>query len=150
MKRILAVIFAFVVVARPSGGQSGSDAVQVKGAAEIVKIDAKKQVLQVRELVEPSSTPAGGRRGGGGGGGGRGSGGGIGFPGGGRYPGGGGTASKRAKEYKVFVTKDTLLKIQDITYDFTYLHVGDRIGVSGTPKGSKSDVEATTITRDLR
>src|SRR5690242_14294828 len=76
------------------------DKAQIVGTAEITKIDAKKQVLQVKNL-EPANTatdrpsntgayPGGGRRTGGGGGG-------VGFPGGGGgrrrpggYPGGGG------------------------------------------------------------
>jgi hypothetical protein len=31
--------------------------------------------------------------------------------------------------------------------EFSDLHVGDRIVVAGTPKGSGSDLEATTVTR---
>ena len=164
MKQSLAVIAGFLLVALPAGAQSKSDQAQIAGNAEIIKIDAKKKSLEVRELVQPSADTerrtggrggGGGRRGGGGQGGGRRSGGGIGFPGGGGgRPGGGrgdgGGRTNQSKEYKVFVTKDTVMKIQDISIDFSDLHVGDRISVSGTPKGSKGDLEATTITRDLR
>ena len=81
-----------------------------------------------------------------------------GYPGGGRrrggYPGGGnpgggrpGGSSNQAKEYKVYVTKDTVLKLEDQDMVFSDMHVGDRIVLSGTPRGSGSDLEATTITR---
>jgi hypothetical protein len=66
--------------------------------------------------------------------------------GGGRYP-GGGQPSSNQKEYKVYVTKDTVLKLEDQNMEFGDLHVGDRIVVAGTPKGSGSDLEATTVTR---
>ena len=44
--------------------------------------------------------------------------------------------------------KDTALKFAGANIDFTDLHVGDRITISGTPKGSKGDLDATSITRD--
>ena len=143
---------------KTDSGQSKTDQPQIIGSAEILKIDAKKQILQVRELVQPTNAQSGSPRYGGGGrrGGGRRSGG-VGFPGGGGrtrgggpYPGGGETTSNQTKEYKVFVTKDTVMKVQDVNIDFSYLRVGDRIGISGTPKGTKGDLQATTITKDIR
>jgi hypothetical protein len=152
-----------------------TDKAQIVSTAEILKVDAKKQTLQVKNLANPSTTnpnstanPGAGRRQGGGGGGGGGypypgggggrrrTGGGGGYP----YPGGGGggqggggnrgpsvqTAS--AKEYKVYVTKDTQIKLANATLDFNDLHVGDRIAISGLPKGGGGDLEATTIIRD--
>lgn len=151
---------------------------QIVGTAEISKIDAKKKVLEVRQVVEANNNSSnsndqdgptvnrrnpGGYPGGGGGypGGGYPGGGypGGGYPGGrrrggypgGGYPGGGrpgpGGQSNQAKQYKVYVTKDTVLKLEDQDMLFTDMHVGDRIIVAGTPKGSGSDLEATTITR---
>ena len=158
------------MVVVPALAQSKSDQVQIVSTAEIIKIDAKKKSLQVRELMEPVVTGGGrgsgqtqGRRGGGGGGrrggGGRGGGGGVGFPGGGGvgFPGGGrpgggggGAAAPKAKEYKIFVGKDTIMKLAETDIGFTDLHVGDRITVSGTPKGSKGDLDAATITRNFQ
>jgi hypothetical protein len=143
---------------------------QIVGTAEITKIDAKKKTLQVRSVVESnnnstttddSTGPRTNRRGGGGYPGGGYPGGGYpggGYPGGGRrrpgggYPGGGGRpggqpSSNQAKEYKVYVTKDTVLKLEDQDMQFNDMHVGDRVIVAGTPKGSGGDLEATTITR---
>jgi len=139
-------------------GQSKADEgnkPQIVSAAEIIKVDAKKKTLQVREVATASTTRprqggGNGGRGSGGGagrrGGGRRSGGGVGFPRGGGSGGGNGTANQ-AKEYKVFVTKDTTLKFAGVDIDFSSFRVGDRIAVSGTPKGSKGDLTATTITR---
>ena len=166
MKQTLAVIFGFLFVALPAVAQSKSSQAQIVSTGEITKIDAKKRTLQVRELVEATATPRGGGRGGGGGGrrgdgggggGGRGGGGGIGFPGGGGggrtgggRGGGRGTTATPPKEYKVFITKDTIMKLQNIDIDFSDLHVSDRVIVSGTPKGSKGDIEATSITRTFQ
>ena len=160
MKPSLALILGFTLVALPASAQSKSDQAQIVSTAEIMKIDAKKKSLQVRDLVEASAT---GRRGGGGrgasgrgagrgGGGGGGGGGGRTGGGGPRYPGGGGggASTNQVKEYKVFVSKDTVMKLAETNIDFTDLHVGDRIIVSGTPKGSKGDVEATAITRTFQ
>jgi hypothetical protein len=149
------------------------DKAQIVGNAEITKIDAKKQVLSVKNL-EPASNATstgnnggyGGRRGGGGGGGFPG-GGGVGFPGGGGrrrpggYPGGGnpgggggggnrtGSQSQQPKEYKVYVSKDTTIKLANADLAFGDLHVGDRIQVLGTAKsGSNGDLQASAITRD--
>jgi hypothetical protein len=171
MKQLFAIIAAFSL-ALPAIAQSKTDQdkkadqAQIVSTAEIVKIDAKKKSLQVRDLAEPVVTNpsgAGSRRGGGGGGGGypggggRRRGGGVGFPGGGgRYPGGGGGGGSRgssapqAKEYKVFVGKDTIMKLANTDIGFTDFHVGDRITISGTPKGSKGDIDALTITRSFQ
>ena len=67
--------------------------------------------------------------------------------GGGRYPGGGQTSTNQVKEYKVYVTSDTVLKLEDQDMVFSDMHVGDRIIVSGIPKGSGNDLEATSIKR---
>src|SRR5215468_3027055 len=136
-----------------------SDKAQIVGTAEITKIDAKKQMLTVKNIQSASTSNPNGS---GAGGGRRQGGGGTGFPGGGRrrgggYPGGGGrppsgggqSQSSQPKEYKVYVTKDTVIKLANADLAFGDLHVGDRIAVSGTPKnGSGSDLQATTITRD--
>ncbi len=170
MKETLALISLslFTAVSVTAQSKSGQDnrtsKAQIVGTAEIVKIDAKKKTLQVRNVAEGNpTTPRPERRGGGSGGGGRRRGGypGGGYPGG-RYPGGGypgggrfpdgdggpsGGGSSQVKEYKVFVTKDTVLKLEDMDMQFSDLHVGDRIVVSGYPKGGSGDLEATSVTR---
>jgi hypothetical protein len=192
MRQALAIICGLFFIALPGVAQSKSDQdtttadrskktdkpatskAQIVGTAEITKIDAKKQILQVRNVVEsnnsstsgssdPETNPrnrGGGYPGGGYPGGGYPGGGypggrrrypGGGYPGGG-YPGGGGGrnpggSSNQSKEYKVYVTKDTVLKLEDQNMQFSDMHVGDRIIIAGTPKGSGSDLEATTITR---
>jgi hypothetical protein len=197
MKRRFTAICAFLLFVIPVSARSQStsdkqntqdkkdqdktvpDKAQIVGTAEITKIDAKKQVLQVKNLEPASSSstgnnggyPGGGRRQGGGGGGG-----GVGFPGGGGrrrpggypgggYPGGGGggypggsgggggnrtgTQSSQPKEYKVYVTKDTTIKLANADLTFSDLHVGDRVQVLGTAKsGNSGDLQATAITRD--
>jgi hypothetical protein len=166
MKLSLALTCAFLLSAYPALGQSkdaqdkSTGHVQIVSTAEIIKIDTKKKSLQVRELAQPANNA--GRRGGQGGGyprsgGHRGGGSGrrsgsIGFPGsGGGYPGGGGgTTRSQAKEYKVFVTKDTVMTLANTNIEFSDLRVGDRIDISGTPKGSKGDLEATSISRNLK
>ena len=180
MKRGLIAVCAFFLLAIPATArpqntsQSGqdktsadksdkaqSDKAQIVGTAEITKIDAKKQMLTVKNIQSVStgnlngSGAGSGRRQGGGGG--------VGFPGGGGrrrgggYPGGGGrppsgggqSQSSQPKEYKVYVTKDTVIKLANADLAFGDLHVGDRIAVAGTPKnGSGGDLQATTITRD--
>jgi hypothetical protein len=106
---------------------------QLVSTAEIVKIDLEKMSLQVQELAATSrSAPNRGSR--------RRSG--FRLPGVGSIP----VWTKQAKQYKVFVSKDTVLKLADRNIDFTDLHVGNHIIVSGTPKGN--DIEAVTITRD--
>lgn len=184
MKQSLAIICGFLFITLPAFGQSKTDQesktdqdkktdkAQIVGTAEITKIDAKKKIIQVRNVAESNSSSTGGgagRRSGGGGGypgggggrrrGGRYPGGGYpggGYPGGGGrypggggggYPGGGGTSTNQVKEYKVFITKDTVLKLEDMDMEFNDLHVGDRVVVSGTPKGSNGDLDATAVTR---
>ena len=187
MRQALAIICGVLFIALPSVAQDkttddskktdkpAASKAQVVGTAEITKIDAKKKVLEVRQVVEannnstntndqngptvnrrnPGGNPGGGYPGGGYPGGGYPGGG---YPGGGRrrggYPGGGnpgggrpGGSSNQAKQYKVYVMKDTVLKLEDQDMVFSDMHVGDRIVVSGTPKGSSNDLEATTITR---
>jgi hypothetical protein len=167
MKVGLALICGILFVVFPALGQSkdaqdkSADRVQIVSTAEITKIDAKKKMLQVRELVAATDTgqrterrsggggyPGGGRRGGGGRRPGN-----IGFPGGGGggYPGRtGGTSTNHPKEYKVFVTKDTKMMLANSNIEFSDLRVGDRIDISGTPKGTKGDLEATSISRNLK
>jgi hypothetical protein len=172
MKHPLAVICGFLFITVPAFGQSNAqsktdqdkktDKAQLVSTGEITKIDAKKKVIQVRNVAESNSSstdrstsrrgPGGGgrRRGGGYPGGGRypGGGGGGRYPGGGGgNPGGGGTATNQVKEYKVFISKDTVLKLEDMDMEFNDLHVGDRVVVSGTPKGSNGDLDATAVTR---
>src|SRR5262249_51519906 len=112
MKPELGLLCGVLLVALPAAAQSKPDQdtkkdnAQIVKTAEILKIDAKKKSLQVREIVESNSTSApdqdSGRRrypdGGDPGGqrrqGGQYPGGGVGFPGGGgggggRYPGDG-------------------------------------------------------------
>jgi hypothetical protein len=168
MKRTLLLMSTALLLCLNATAQSkddsdkNADRAQVVGNAEIVKIDAKKKTLQVTELVQPA-TPSrsgqngtGGRRSGGGGGGrrgGGGGGGGGGYPGGrtgtrgGQYP-GAGSGTAQAKQYKVFVSNQTDLKFAGVDIDFAQLHVGDHIIVSGYPKGTKGDLDATTVTRD--
>ena len=163
MKPRLNVVYVLLLVAVSASAQSktdqSTDRAQVVSTAEITKIDAKKMTIQVRELVQPTSSGRRGGANGGRGGGRQRRGGGIGFPGGGRtgggggsrYPGGNdgssGTRTAQTKEYKVFVTKDTVMKLADTNIEFGDLHVDDRVIISGFPKGTKGDVEAATITR---
>jgi hypothetical protein len=169
MRQGPALLFAFLFIAATAAAQSKSDQdkkdegkdtdrAQLVTTAEIIKLDAKKKTLQVKELVQPTSNGgrengSQGRRNGGYGGGRRRNGGGFPGGGGGRYPGGGGTGgggtTPQAKEYKVWVTKDTVMKLADTNIEFKDLHVGDRVTVSGFPKGSK-DLEARTITRNFQ
>jgi hypothetical protein len=152
MKHTLLLICGVLVAAGSMPGQSKADEgnkPQIVSAAEIIKVDAKKKTLQVREVAPASTTrprqgAGNGGRGSGGGAGRRG--GGVGFPRTGGNGGGNGTANQ-AKDYKVFVTKDTALKFAGVDIDFSSFRVGDHIAVSGTPKGSKGDLTATTITR---
>lgn len=154
MKHTLFLICGLFLTTAYANEQSKT---QVVGNAEITKIDAKKKSLQVREVATSTTAPRRGQGGGGGAGGGGGRtgggrrgggrrGGGVGFPGGGggRRP---GSSTNQPKEYKVFVTKDTVMQFAGVNIDFSSLHVGDRISVEGTPKGSKGDLEATTVTR---
>src|ERR1051325_11054054 len=99
MKQALAIIFGFLLFAIPGVAQSKNDQdkkpdktttskAQIVGTAEITKIDAKKKVIEVRNVVESSNSSSANddstgprttrQRGGG-------------YPGGGGgYPGGGG------------------------------------------------------------
>jgi len=43
-----------------------------------------------------------------------------------------------------------LVTIANTDIGFTDFHVGDRVTISGTPKGSKGDVDAVTITRNFQ
>ena len=47
----------------------------------------------------------------------------------------------------MFVLKDTEMTFAQAKIDFDQLHVGDKISVAGTPKGSKGDLEAKRIER---
>jgi hypothetical protein len=159
--RILTLCIA-ASIALPSA--FAQNQVPVVNTGQITKIDAKKLTLKVRsdpnqDTTTPAARPGGGgrRTGAGGRGGGVGLPGGIGLPGagagrrggGGGYPGGGGTGtntSNQGREYKVSLTKDTVLKEGDTTITFSSLKVGDHVIISGNPKGS--DMEATSITRD--
>ena len=123
-----------------SQDKSSTDKAQIVGTAEITKVDAKKQMLTVRNIQSASTGNANGGYGSNPGGGGN--------PGGTRAP-GGGSSQSQPKEYKVYVTKDTVIKLSNADLTFGDLHVGDRIAVAGTPKnGSGGDLDATTITRD--
>src|SRR5262245_50377302 len=160
----LCLLFVLPATSQSKSEQDNTtDRAQVVSTAEITKVDAKKQTVKVKEVVQPTSTGrrtgsgggGGGRRGGGGGAGGagrrRGGGGGGGFPGGGSgggYPGGnGGQTTSQVKQFTVFVTKDTVMKLANADIGFSDLHVGDRVAISGVPKGSKGDIEATAISR---
>jgi hypothetical protein len=145
---IAATFLLFALAALAAAQDKSTDKAQTVAVAEILKVDAKKKTLDVRNVAQSSSTDRGASRPSGGGGGGRRRGG-IGFPGGG---GNGGprpsVVTNQAKEYKVFVTNDTVLKLFNATIDFSDLHVSDRIEVTGVPKGKNGDLEATAITRD--
>jgi hypothetical protein len=174
MKRMLVILCGLLLAALSAAAQSQtstdksadksadkatdktSDKAQALVTADIMKVDAKKMVLQVRQVVDSGDRPSPNQNGGNGGAGGRRGGGrrtGGGYPGGGSRPSGGGgypgsgpsVRTNQPKEYKVFVSKETVMKFADVPLDFSDLHVGDRISVTGTPKGS--DLEATAITR---
>jgi len=172
MRQSLALTFAFLLVAATVTAQSqqndedkekgkDTDRAQLVTTGEITKIDAKKKTFQVKELAQPADNGRqdgdSQRRRNGGYGGGRRRNGGVGFPGGGgggggRYPSGGGgsgSTTPQPKEYKVWVTKDTVLKLAYSNIEFKDLHVGDRVTISGLPKGNK-DLEARTITRNFQ
>jgi hypothetical protein len=151
----IVIVFAAALVAIPS--VFAQNQVQVVNTAEIEKIDVKKMTLKVKSDPTQPDTTLPSPRPGGGGGGGRGGGfpGGIGLPGGGGrrgggggYPGTGGTRTSQPapREYKVSLTKDTVVKDGDATITLGSLKTGDHIIMTGNPKGN--DVEATSITRD--
>jgi len=172
MRHYLASLFALLLIAATAAAQSqqsaedkdkgkDTDRAQLVTTGEITKIDVKKKTLQVKELAQPTDNGRqdgdSQRRRNGGYGGGRRRNGGVGFPGGGgggggRYPNGGGgsgTATPQPKEYKVWVTKDTVLKLAYSNIEFKDLRIGDHVTISGFPKGNK-DLEAQTITRNLQ
>ena len=146
MKHKAAAILLFVYFTFTSYAQSQTseekkaDTAQVAAVADIIKIDAKKLTLQVREVAKAATNP---RRGGG--------------NSGGRQRGGGGrsrgsrgaSATPQAKEYKVLVTKETAIRLYGVNIEFGDLRIGDRISVSGHPTGKKGDLEATAITREF-
>jgi hypothetical protein len=149
--------------------QTSSSAAPVVNTAFITKIDAKKMVIHVKtDGTQPdsgvagggSNGGAGGRRGGGGGRGGGGFGGATGGVSGGRgrrggavggYPGatapaGTATNSSKVREFKVYLTKETVVRDGEKTVTLNDLKVGDHIVLSGNPKGN--DVEALSIEKD--
>jgi hypothetical protein len=158
---------AFLVAG--AGAQNNSSAAPVVNTAYITKIDAKKMVIHVKTdgtqpdtgVAGTGSTGAGGRRGGGGrDGGGYGGATGVGVSGGrgrrggtvGGYPGGtapaAGTAanSSKVREFKVYLTKETVVRDGETTVTLNDLKVGDHIVLSGNSKGN--DVEALSIEKD--
>src|SRR5213592_740271 len=67
MRQAVAIIFGFLLIAMPAVAQSKNDQdkkpdkgttskAQIVGTAEITKIDAKKKVIQVRNVVESSNS----------------------------------------------------------------------------------------------
>ena len=58
--------------------------------------------------------------------------------------------SASGERTQIFVGNDTIMKLADTDIGFTDFHVGDRITISGTPKGGKGDVDAVTITRSFQ
>jgi len=172
MKRRIALLSCFIVAAVFSSGhlsaQNTTSDVRVVSAAFITKIDVKKKRLVVKsDPNQPSVAVAGAapRGGGGGGGGGRrgGGGGGVGARGGGGRRGGGGsptptataatgtntaaaTTPSKGREFKVSVTKETVVTDGDAQMPFEKLKVGDHIVISGITKGN--DVEAESIQMD--
>jgi hypothetical protein len=171
MKRRIALLSCFIVAAVFSSGhlsaQNTTSDVRVVSAAFITKIDVKKKRLVVKsDPNQPSVAVAGAApRGGGGSGGGRrgGGGGGGGARGGGGRRGGGAspaptataatgtntaaaTTPSKGREFKVSVTKETVVTDGDAQIPFDKLKVGDHIVISGITKGN--DVEAESIQMD--
>jgi hypothetical protein len=169
MKRRIALLSCFIVAAvfasgRLSAQNTASD-IRVVSTAFITKIDEKKKKLVVKsDPNQPSVAVAGAAPRGGGGGGGRrgGGGGGGGVRGGGGRRGGGGsptptatattgtstaaTTPSKGREFKVSVTKETVVTDGDAQIPFEKLKVGDHIVISGISKGN--DVEAESIQMD--
>jgi hypothetical protein len=169
MKRRIALLSFFIVVAVWLSGhlsaQNTANDVRVVSTAFITKIDEKKKKLVVKsDPNQPSVAVAGAApRGGGGGGGRRGGGGGGGVRGGGGRRGGGGsptptataatstntaaaTTPSKGREFKVSVTKETVVTDGDAAIPFEKLKVGDHIVISGISKGN--DIEAESIQMD--
>jgi len=170
MKRKIALLSCFIVAAVFASGhlcaQNTASDVRVVSTAFITKIDEKKKKLVVKsDPNQPSVAVAGAAPRGGGGGGGRrgGGGGGVGVRGGGGRRGGGGsptptattatgtntaaaTTPSKGREFKVSVTKETVVTDGDAQIPFEKLKVGDHIVISGITKGN--DVEAESIQMD--
>jgi hypothetical protein len=172
MKRRIALL-TFITFAAVSAGHlnaqnnSGTD-LRVISTAYITKIDEKKMKLVVKSDPQAPNVAVGGGgapRGSGGGGGGRRGGGvnvsGGGSRGGGRRGGGAPTTtaptgtnanaapaapSSKGHEFKVSVTKETVVTDGDAPLPFSKLKVGDHIVISGISKGN--DVEAESIQLD--
>lgn len=157
MKRRIALLSCFIVAAvfasgRLSAQNTASD-VRVVSTAFITKIDEKKKKLVVKsDPNQPSVAVAGAAPRGGGGG----------VRGGGGRRGGGGsptptatattgtstaaTTPSKGREFKVSVTKETVVTEGDAQIPFEKLKVGDHIVISGISKGN--DVEAESIQMD--
>jgi hypothetical protein len=170
MKRRIALL-TFITFAAVSAGHlkaqnnSGTD-LRVISTAYITKIDEKKMRLVVKSDPEQPTVAVGGGgspRGGGGGGGGRRGGGGSRGGGGGRRGGASpaptptasngtntnaavATPSSKGREFKVSVTKETVVTDGDAQMPFSKLKVGDHVVISGISKGN--DVEADSIQLD--
>jgi hypothetical protein len=167
MKRRIALLSLFIVAEVWSSGhlsaQNTASDVRVVNTAYITKIDEKKKKLVVKsDPNQPSVAVAGAApRGNGGGGAGRRGGGGGAKGGGGRRGGGSpaptapaatgtnaatATTSSKGREFKVSVTKETVVTDGDAPIPFEKLKVGDHIVISGISKGN--DVEAESIQMD--
>jgi hypothetical protein len=167
MKRRIALLSFFIVAEVWSSGhlsaQNTASDVRVVNTAYITKIDEKKKKLVVKsDPNQPSVAVAGAApRGNGGGGAGRRGGGGGAKGGGGRRGGGSpaptapaatgtnaatATTSSKGREFKVSVTKETVVTDGDAPIPFEKLKVGDHIVISGISKGN--DVEAESIQMD--
>ena len=101
-------------------------------AVQITKIDARKMTLAVKDDARDSAsqTPAksSGRRS--------------------KRDGRRNPESSAARQYKVYLTKDTVFKDGETIISFSSLKVGDRILVTGS--GSGSDVQATQVARNSK
>jgi hypothetical protein len=169
MKRRIALLSCFIVAVVFASGhlsaQNPANDVRVVSTAYITKIDEKKKKLVVKsDPNQPSVAVAGAapRGNGGGGGGRRGGGGGGGGRGGGGRRGGGSpsptapaatgtntttaTTPSKGREFKVTLTKETVVTDGDAAIPFEKLKVGDHIVISGISKGN--DVEAESIQMD--
>jgi hypothetical protein len=154
------IIVAAVVSSDHLSAQNTTSDLRVVSTAYITKIDEKKMRLVVKSDPTQPSVSLGGAapRASGGGGGGRGGGG---ARGGGRRGGGSpapttpaatgtnaapATTSSKGREFKVYVTKETVLTDGDAPIPFDKLKVGDHIVISGSAKGN--DMEAASIQMD--
>jgi hypothetical protein len=161
MKRRIALLSFFIVAGVWSSGhlsaQNTASDVRVVSTAYITKIDEKKKKLVVKsDPNQPSVVTAGAAPRGNGGAGGGGARGGGGRRGGSSptptAPAGTGTnaatatTSSKGREFKVSVTKDTVVTDGDAPIPFEKLKVGDHIVISGISRGN--DVEAESIQMD--